>query len=220
MTWFDTLVTEQDARGICRRHLVDYYSLSAAGPHFSGSRFESFGENPWNRIVADDLVAVSLLGVDIPAHAALRFLERDAGTISWWLSQVPVDVDLHRSAETDIERGSPGWELWDVLRRGLVDRNRDGLGQVRTSKLLARKRPRLLPVWDRYVKSELGVRGTTDHWSSVRGWLSDERVRTLDELRVEARVPAHVSTLRILDVLLWMRGRSATDHRRQRAGGH
>lgn len=188
----------------CVEALRRYFAESEAGrPDYSGAYFEVFGDNPPDKIIADDVVAVSLLSVDLPPHAVLRILEREALKITRLLSRVPFDVDLHAADPRLIETGSPADELWGVLRS--YDEP-DGTGRVRTSKLLARKRPRLLPVWDDSVSRQLGLSTAWDHWTLVRELLHDEPryVELLRDAHQEARLPHQVSILRTLDVLLWM----------------
>ena len=55
-----------------------------------------------------------------------------------------------------LAQGGPAWALCDLLR-GVRDRTKDArLGAVAAGKLLARKRPRLIPVWDHVVRCALG----------------------------------------------------------------
>lgn len=204
-TWLKRAADGSDEyRRWCTEALTCYFAESEAGkPDYSGAYFEILGDNPPDRIIADDLVAVSLLSVDLQPHAMLRILEREALKITRLLRRVPVDVDLHAADPRLIEAGSPADELWGVLRSY---NEPDGTGRVRTSKLLARKRPRLLPVWDDSVARQLGLSTTWDHWSLVRDLLrGDPRyVELLRDVHHEARLPHRVSILRTLDVLLWM----------------
>lgn len=75
------------------------------------------------------------------------------------------------------------------------------------SKLLAAKRPHLLPIWDTFVEQATSV-GTKDYWLKFQYVLADDdrRVWTwLGSLRSKApNVPSSIPELRILDVLLWM----------------
>ncbi len=74
--------------------------------------------------------------------------------------------------------------------------------------LLARKRPRLLPVEDRVVRCAFG--SPTDLWTWLPAVFADGRLdRLLRAARDRARVPAAVSALRVLHVVVWMRHRPA-----------
>ncbi|QOK24268.1 hypothetical protein IGS73_07975 [Janibacter indicus] len=133
--------------------LVEDYFLSVTSKglkRFTGAHFETLG-GEWhdfptrNVMTAGDLIAVSCLSVKIPGAAAVRVLERQAGAISELLTAMPtVDAtlwDLPEDAVANPE--APASQLWRLLRGG-----RDGLGPTTTSKLMARKRAHLIPVFD------------------------------------------------------------------------
>lgn len=91
------------------------------------------------------------MSVRIPAQAALDLLEGDLGVrVSKLLSCVPSDVDMVDAGVADLVPGSPADTAWDVLC------GQPGIGWVTAGKLLARKRPRLLPVYDQVVRCVLG----------------------------------------------------------------
>jgi len=73
--------------------------------------------------------------------------------------------------------------------------------------LLARKRPRLIPVYDRVVRCLAGRPDESWGWHldvlAPDAGIADRLVAA----RRAARVPDEVSTLRVLDVVLWMRHR-------------
>jgi hypothetical protein len=79
------------------------------------------------------------------------------------------------------------------------------MGGTITSKLMAAKRPRLIPVRDSVVRQILPSTGQV--WADLREALGDEALRTRIE-HATSTAPAHVSLLRRLDVALWMRGRT------------
>ena len=149
--------------------------------------------------MADDLVAVSLLSVAFVRHTSLYLLEAEKSSISTWLEQTPCDLDLHDATRNMIERDSGADKLWRVLYAV------PGVGEVSAAKLLARKRPRLLPIYDRSVRRALGLRNSNHHWTFVYDQLqrSAELTDLLDELR-GPRSDGDLSVLRVLDVLLWM----------------
>jgi uncharacterized protein DUF6308 len=72
---------------------------------------------------------------------------------------------------------------------------------------MAAKRPRLIPVWDSFVEKATGL-DTFDYWRRFKRVLTvdDKAVwNWLSDLNSQApNVPAAVSPLRVLDVLLWM----------------
>jgi len=79
---------------------------------------------------------------------------------------------------------------------------------VIADKLLARKRPRLIPVYDRVVKTVTG--GDRNYWVPLcRALQADDTAlhRRLLRLREEAGLPAAVPGLRVSDVIAWMEGK-------------
>jgi hypothetical protein len=152
-----------------------------------------------DRFTADDLTAVTMLSVSIDPRAALRMLETEAKDLSALLAEIPVDLDLINADDHHIGPDSPADELW---RR--VDRYHR-VGETTTSKLLARKRPRLLPVIDSVVREALGVSWSGDYWRQMRDFLGEpERWRFLRQARADAGLEDEVSVLRCFDVLVWM----------------
>lgn len=191
----------EEAAALLHRY---YASTSTGMPAYSGSQFEAMAAlntDPYS-IGPADFIAAAMLSVDIPAQAAIRLLVRDAAEITGLLEQIPVDRDIVDIDPDELMTGSPASKLWSVLRRGT-----DGMGRTRTSKLIAAKRPRLIPIWDSFVERATGL-DTADYWRrfqwvlttddhAVWTWLTDVR-------ELAPNVPNDVSNLRILDVLLWM----------------
>ncbi|MDQ3716520.1 MAG: DUF6308 family protein [Actinomycetota bacterium] len=188
-------------------------------PTYSGSRFEFFaggGDRPEtaNRITGDDLVAVTLLSVDVPGDVALQLLEGPLGpAISGHLAQIPTDVSIGEPAASGLLAvGSSARAVWDLLEEPR------GMGWVTTSKLLARKRPKLLPVYDGVVRCAYGH--PVGYWDwLLKLFATDDRILNERLLAVceEAGVTLELSALRVLDVIVWMRHR--TGHRRNRCPG-
>ena len=118
------------------------------------------------------------------------------------LAAIPSDLDLVELESIGREQLPDAWELWSALR-GVPD-----LGPTTVSKLMARKRPRLIPIFDSVVKAHL-MGGGDQHWVPLHAELrADDRAlhRRLLELRTAAGLPEAVSALRVLDVLTWMEG--------------
>ena len=173
---------------------------------FTGSRFETLADRDPHRITGNDLVAVSTLGVAVPAHVAIWLLGDGRRRVAELLREIPVDVDIWDSGDA-LQPGGAAWELWDLLIGcGWPDpRPGNGMGGTITSKLMAAKRPRLIPVRDSVVRQELPSTGQV--WADLRHALADEALRERIEVATSS-APAHVSLLRRLDVALWMRGRN------------
>jgi hypothetical protein len=178
-------------------------------PRYSGSRFEFLGgggDRPEtaNRITYDDLVAVTMLSVDVPGDVALALLEGDLGPdIARHLERIPVDVGIEDPAAAGLfATSSHARVAWDLLEEP------HGMGWVITGKLLARKRPRLIPVYDRVVRCAFGR--PDGAWNWLLGMFAADEGRLADALlaaRGAAGVPERVSLLRVLDVITWMRHR-------------
>jgi hypothetical protein len=169
---------------------------------FSGAEFERLaggGHRPdsANRITYDDIVAVSMLGVRIPAFASLALLEDRAEEITSLLEQIP---RLQKLGSTDIDElldpTSPAMRLWMLLM------SISGLKETKVSKLMARKRPHLVPVFDEVIGTNLGP--IDGHWARVHGLVTEHEHR-LAAIRTAVRLGTRVPLIRIIDVAVWMR---------------
>ncbi|MDX2850926.1 DUF6308 family protein [Streptomyces sp. PA03-3a] len=182
-------------------------------PRYTGSRFERLaggGDKPSvaDRFTADDVLAVSTLSVTLPARAALRLVEPSAeeryGDL---LEQLPTTIELVDAKPDIIAKDGPAWQLWEQLREI------DDIGPVGAGKLLARKRPRLLPVYDSVIK-RVFLRPGNDlsFWTDVRAALrADDRklVRHLETVRDLAGIGDDITVLRVLDTMAWMHGKDS-----------
>jgi Family of unknown function (DUF6308) len=75
-------------------------------------------------------------------------------------------------------------------------------------KMLARKRPHLVPILDAIVTQELSIHHGL-FWLPLHTWLTvDDRAnhRHLESLRSRAGLGTDISVLRVFDVLTWMTG--------------
>jgi hypothetical protein len=171
---------------------------------FPGAQFERLGgggDRPAvaHTITPEDLVAVGLLGVAVPPRAALAILEDRRLEISALLAEIPTGTDLADVDPTQITKGWPAWQLWDLLH-GL-----DGMDAVVAGTLIARKRPRLIPVFDARVEDLLLP--TSMLWVSLAEALRADdgalQARLL-ELREAAGLGSDISALRVFDVVVWM----------------
>ena len=88
--------------------------------------------------------------------------------------------------------GSPARLIWPEVRDG---------PQPQAGKLLARKRPRLVPVTGEIIVATVGPAGQT--WRALRYCLQDESLRRAIEA-VRLRQARTVGVLRLFDVALWM----------------
>ena len=165
-----------------------------------------------NRITAQDLTAVSMLGVTIPAGFAAWVLGPGAEDISRLLRQVPVDRRIHDpwDGADPLDDDGPASRLWSLLQQGSWPEasSANDVGWVKAGKLLAAKRPALLPVYDAEVRRYLG--DPPHFWKTLRAALSTPEDRLLVSLPlagVSSAAPADVDLtfLRAIDIVLWMR---------------
>jgi hypothetical protein len=170
------------------RAIASYFSE----PGFAGMTFSDLGRNPPGEIVADDLLAVSLLDITWRPQAVRILLGSHRQQLSQMLAAIPQATDLWDAGDDTLRHIDA---LWDALTAI------DGIGTASATKLLARKRPRLCPISDSVVIKAVDVPGRT--WDVLRCLLQDPAARA----EVEALRPAtaaQASLLRILDVALWV----------------
>jgi hypothetical protein len=124
------------------------------------------------------------------------------------LAQIDTSLNLWDfpgdSVEPVVGKGGPAEELWKLLE-GQV-----GIGWVTAGKLLARKRPSLIPVYDEIVRCAFGR--PKKFWLALREGLLREDGKLASELadlQSRAQVPQEVTLLRVLDVVVWMHHRNS-----------
>ncbi|MDR2703611.1 MAG: DUF6308 family protein [Cellulomonadaceae bacterium] len=192
--------------------LRDYFAPpDGRGSDFRGAQFERLGR-PWNdhryanRITASDIVAVNCLSVDVPGDVSIALLGADTAPVEALLEKIPADLDLWDATDEQVGPHSPARELWTYLRR-------PGLGQMTTSKLMARKRARLVPVYDAVIAGELGLKNPGAHWEIMRKLLNTDvggGVKLHDHLKAlgeRAGLDTELVTpLRVFDVATWYFG--------------
>jgi hypothetical protein len=205
-----SLTRPSDAQAIAQ--LREYYEPAAehrAGVVHIGCRFDTWaggGARPEvaDIITADDVIAVSLLGVAVPGRTAILLLDQQAEQYSALLAEIGPDRDLAEVPDDEIRPDWPAWRAHDVLRA------LDGLDWVGAAKLLARKRPRLIPAYDRAVRAALG--GEHYFWEPLRGSLRADGAalhHRLLAIRDQAGVGTEISAIRVFDIIAWMDARGA-----------
>lgn len=127
-------------------------------------------------------------------------LETHAERISELLAAIPPDVAMHETPWSLYGESSPAEQLYWLLR------SCRGVGRTTAYKLLARKRPHLLPVYDERLRTMLGR--PKNIWACLWSWFQEqpERAAGLDNLRGKVGEIEDISLLRVLDVALWMYG--------------
>ncbi len=177
----------------------------APGP-FAGTTFDELGDNSPEKFTPDDLVAVSLLDVTFEPRAVRSLLETDSDEFSRLLEQVDADVPLWAADDSQFDRAS---DLYFRLKE------LHGVKRTKASKLMSRKRPRLVPIVDSVLLRELAL--GDEVWRPLRSALQDADLRgQIDNLRPTELSEDQVSTLRILDVAAWMRGSESENARTAR----
>ena len=182
--------------------LERYFDASSPKEYYTGGFFERLdggGDRPGvrNIFTGADIVAVSMLSVDIPPRAvkAVLGMERD---LSQLLSEIPWDVDLVNGGH-HIGPSSSAAAAWERLTKV------EGIAWVTANKLLARKRPRLLPVYDRVVRDEVGR--PTSFWASLHASLAADNSALHGKLlaiREKAGVGDDISAIRVFDAVTWL----------------
>ncbi|MYR08954.1 hypothetical protein GTV32_23040 [Gordonia sp. SID5947] len=184
-----------------------YFGDPYPGTAYTGATFDNWDSTGTraadaNIFTADDFIAIGFLSVNAGPAAAREILRDQRDEFVEYLTAVGVDRDL-ADEPGPIDLTWPAW-LLDTRLRSVR-----GIGTTIASKLIARKRPRLYPIWDEVVVDVLGTRGGP-HLAPIHQALrtdADLR-RRIRGARTEARLPDHISELRILDTLAWMQGES------------
>jgi hypothetical protein len=117
---------------------------------FAGAMFDGLepngllADNPADRFTVDDIAATSLLDVRFGPTAVRALL--GSQDIAMALKAVPECLPLWKADEPELQVAS---RLWFLVR------DIGGVGRTRASKLLARKRPQLLPIVDSVIAEAL-----------------------------------------------------------------
>ncbi|RAO63878.1 DUF6308 family protein [Micromonospora saelicesensis] len=190
---------DADAIALLKRYYGDpYLGIGCA----DGAYFDTWAtDSDPMRFTADDLIAIKFLSVEAPKTAVRALLRDRSGEFSQLLVDLGPDRDL---ANEDKPFGHTwaGWRIMDELR------SIPGVGTTIASKLLARKRPRLRPIWDTVVAAVTDT--VPAQWEPLRAALRADDCalhRRLLRLRDVVGLPVEVSALRILDVIAWREGK-------------
>lgn len=173
----------------------------------SGARWDTWDstgsrEQDADVFTADDLVAVTMLSVEVSPDGAQILLRERGDEFAELLVAVGPDRDLVDEA-AELTPESPVCRLeaalWTV----------PSIGRTVASKLIARKRPRLFPIYDRVIGEVLDTKQA--HLEPLRQALrvnDGELHRRLVSLREQAGLDGSIPALRILTVLAWMQLKS------------
>jgi hypothetical protein len=141
------------------------------------------------------MAAVATLSVPLSGRAVCGLIDREEQLYDR-LQEIPVGLALEHATDEDL---APLFKLQDALQ--LVP----DIGHVTRSKLLAHKRPLLVPIRDQHVLRGLVGRDHGPFTVPLRDALASDPaiVEALRRLRNQAGVP-EISPLRVLDVVVWM----------------
>lgn len=175
---------------------------------FSGAYFDRFeGEpdpNP-DQFLAEDVLAVSLLSAPIPPRAIQALLYDESSRFNDMLAEIPKNLDFFEANISHLE-------LAMNLETALILPKSNYVGPVRASKLIARKRPQLYPIFDSVVMRQLLRKRNGAFILPLHKLLTeDPKIKAsvmngLSEVRAAAHLPESLSLIRVLDVLVWMDG--------------
>ncbi|MFE9188873.1 DUF6308 family protein [Micromonospora sp. NPDC007208] len=175
---------------------------------FAGDTFLALEPNERNTVTTADLLAVTLLDVAFKPAAVRALLAGGelAERAERMFAQIPLQVPLWKSSDKQLAAAGALWRL--------LTKSRLGVGPTKAGKLLARKRPDLIPVVDSVVVSHLGCAEDT-YWTTLR-----EIMRKRDRRNRILQLRPGTPLIRILDTVMWMhwsRSRRATDVMRRLA---
>ncbi|MFW7414121.1 DUF6308 family protein [Demequina sp. SO4-18] len=190
--------------------LRHYFGTCECAAPESGAAFETIG-HPWdkkskvNTVSPGDLVALATLTTPVAGPAAVWMLDKkNLKKTEKLLRKIPVKAKIGTKSGTKLLKdGGPAAKLWDHWSQA------PGFGPVSVSKLLARKRGKLVPAYGSVVADQMEVSDPGEHWAAMQGLFTDGRRdlwATAKEWRRAAGVNSLVSPLRVIDVVLWSRG--------------
>lgn len=172
---------------------------------YAGALFETYEPTNPDALEPADLVAITVLSVTV-GPPALRKLEQRLGDLNACFARHRI-ADQHLADATDDDL-APMFEANEILR-GI-----DNIGPTTASKILARKRPHLIPIYDSMIGDAYGHPHRPDgiqagHWwvtyrECIRRSEIGEAIKTVRGRASETSPDADiVSDLRILDVATW-----------------
>jgi Family of unknown function (DUF6308) len=200
-----------------RRALEVYFS-----GRFSGAWFDAAGRDTDpatgvpvdptpTRLTIEDILSLTLLDAGLGPDQMTHLLDLNID-IHHLLARIHPSLTLADAPDPEDESEGP-WvaanEMFKLVRKV------PHVGRSRASKLLARKRPHLIPIWDRHLAAGLGMGKRDNDWAIVQQIVRTHGER-LAELRTDLET-AHpddgrvwgLSQLRLLDVVVWMRTHGA-----------
>jgi Family of unknown function (DUF6308) len=194
---FETLVTHlEEGEGSYAKSSLEAYFFKHA---FTGSSFEKFCDKDPDNFTAKDIVAVSMLSVNIPPSASRWILGDGQKSLNLLLQDIEENLSID-SPMADLTKGSTAWNLWKEIHELW------GVGETKASKLLAAKRPFLFPIYDQHVAKALQL-SPDDYWQPWQKFMQREdgikATKIVRQLAKSLDKP-HLSPLRLFDIVIWM----------------
>lgn len=175
-----------------------YFGINGETEIFQGRNFEWFLSKSQNGMFTPfDFLAIGSLSVEIPAESQRLILE-DAGSKYENLLGACREYVISNQTAGNLswiwKTGNPLESLYSELRRVR------GIGPVVCSKLMAAKFPAIIPIRDSKVEALLGCEESVSWWQPILE-LYETVKEALDTFNTGH---VNVTTLRKLDVILWM----------------
>lgn len=169
---------------------------------FEGNLLERIGQNHPTRITIDDLLAITMLDVSANPRGIRRLIyDADVSRkITEFLDDIPLDMDIWDAPNEVLGPDGSAQKLWRYLKKPGTR-----ISKVTAGKLLARKRPQLIPIVDKVIKRIIQV-SAADEWEFFATYLSPPQRRQRLTALMPGGLDPGVSILRLLDVALWMWG--------------
>ncbi|MEZ0358906.1 DUF6308 family protein [Mycobacterium sp. SA01] len=191
---FDLAEWFSDNADQVRSDLVGYFG--GGKQPFTGRWFEEFSAiSDADRFEPADLLAVKSLSVTVPTEAAASLLITESERFNSLLRDIPREQNLWEVSRFDVNAGSAADRLHAELR------TLPGIEWVVAGKLMAAKRPKLIPILDNEVRNYLQPPKNL-FWVTMHDELSDSARRQAIAEACQA-APPQVSLLRRIDVALW-----------------
>lgn len=193
-----------------------YFTHKGSG--LTGSLFEDFGGRgdvgpDANRFTVADCYAPSLLSAPVPNICAVHLVQgKSTASTAAYLSSIPASTPLSTTSWAQVEKSVD--DLFQELK------SYDDVGYVTATKLIARKRPELVPVLDSVIYDALQLpERITLAWGHIATLVSDPVIAgELATIRSAAAAKftraaypnsfnvgqiQNLSLIRVLDICIW-----------------
>lgn len=114
--------------------------------HLAAITLDALPDNPPYSFSTTDLLAITLLDLMLEPQAVRTLLETRSRLFSDLLEDTPTDIDLWNATDDDLH----ATEVWYTPLNDLP-----GVGQTRVTKLMARRRSRLILIVDGVIRNSL-----------------------------------------------------------------